>query len=126
MKNKMELIDKAAVVAEIKMIISKLRKSCNPNPFGTLQECLTDAEIEALHLILDYINTLEVKCDIQDVKKVSENSDTLEEKTWKPDEEQMRAFSAMIRFVEIATSFDAHKQRLVESLYQELSKLVLK
>ena len=61
MKNKIELIDKSALVAEIKVIISKLRKSCNPNPLGTLQECLTDAEIEALHLILDYIDTLEVK-----------------------------------------------------------------
>ena len=47
----------------------------------------------------------------------------MDEKQWKPNEEQMMALKAMMRFCEIATSFDAYKQRVVESLYFELKKL---
>lgn len=43
--------------------------------------------------------------------------------TWKPSNEQMEALKAMARYCDIATSFDAHKQRIVESLYSELKKL---
>ena len=42
---------------------------------------------------------------------------------WKPSDEQMKALKAMMRFCEIATSFDAYKQGVVESLYFELKKL---
>ena len=42
---------------------------------------------------------------------------------WKPSDEQMEALKAMARYCDIATSFDAYKQRVVESLYSELKKL---
>ena len=35
----------------------------------------------------------------------------------------MEALKAMARYCDIATSFDAYKQRVVESLYSELKKL---
>ena len=44
-------------------------------------------------------------------------------KKWKPSDEQMEALKAMARYCEIATSFDAHKQMVVESLYKDLKKL---
>lgn len=57
----MELIDKAAVVAEIEKLISGLRRNCNPNPLGNMQECLAAAQIEAINLIKDFLDTMEVK-----------------------------------------------------------------
>lgn len=57
----MELIDKAAVVAEIDKLINSLQKSCNPNPLGSMQECLTAAEIEALSAAKDAIKDIKVK-----------------------------------------------------------------
>lgn len=57
----MELIDKAAVVAEIDKLINSLRKSCNSNPLGSMQECLTAAEIEALSAAKDAIKDIKVK-----------------------------------------------------------------
>ena len=56
-----ELIDKAAVVAEIDKIVKGLQKNCNPNPMGNIQECLAAAQIEALNLIKDFLDTLEIK-----------------------------------------------------------------
>lgn len=56
-----QYIPKDALVAEIEKVISGLRRNCNPNPLGNMQECLAAAEIEALNLIKDSINTLEVK-----------------------------------------------------------------
>lgn len=50
-----------AVVAEIEKVISGLRRNCNPNPLGNMQECLAAAEIEALNLIKNSLSTLEVK-----------------------------------------------------------------
>ena len=44
-------------------------------------------------------------------------------KKWKPSDEQMEALKAMIRYWDIATSFDAYKQRVGESLYSEVKKL---
>ena len=54
-------IDKDAVVAEIEKVISGLRRNCNPNPLGNMQECMAAAEIEALNLIKDSLDTFEVK-----------------------------------------------------------------
>lgn len=42
---------------------------------------------------------------------------------WKPNDKQMKALNAMKRYCEIATSFDAYTQEVVESLYQDLKKL---
>ena len=56
-----QLIEKAALVAEIKSIIDGLRKSCDPNPLGNMQECMISAEIEALEVVLSSINEIEVK-----------------------------------------------------------------
>ena len=57
----MKLIDKAAVVAEIEKLINALKQNCIPNPMGDMQECLAAAEIEALNIIRDFLDTLEVK-----------------------------------------------------------------
>jgi hypothetical protein len=57
----MKLIDKAAVVAEIDEIVKGLQKNCNPNPMGNIQECLAAAQIEALNLIKDFLDTFETK-----------------------------------------------------------------
>lgn len=50
-----------ALVAEIEKIKEGLQRNGNPNPLGNLQECLAAAEIEALNLIKDSLDTLEVK-----------------------------------------------------------------
>ena len=55
------LIDKDAIVAEIEKIKDGLQGNCNPNPLGDLQECLAAAEIEALDLVVDSVNSLEMK-----------------------------------------------------------------
>lgn len=69
-----QYIPKAAVVAEIDEIVKVLQKNCNPNPMGNIQECLAAAQIEALNLIKDFLNTLETKevdleKEIYDVEK---------------------------------------------------------
>ena len=43
------------IANEINGIISGLRTYCNPDPLGTTEECLADAEIQALELVLDTI-----------------------------------------------------------------------
>lgn len=56
-----QYIKKAAIVAEIEKLISGLRRNCNPNPLGNMQECLAAAQIEAINLIKDFLDTMEVK-----------------------------------------------------------------
>jgi hypothetical protein len=46
----MKYIEAERITAEIDKIIEGLKRSCNPNPLGTTEECLADAEIEALEL----------------------------------------------------------------------------
>ena len=41
---------------DVNEIISGLCSHCNPDPMGTLQECLAYGEIEALKLVLNAIN----------------------------------------------------------------------
>ena len=67
----MKLIDKDAVFAEIEKVISGLRRNCNPNPLGNMQECLAAAEIEALNLIEDSLDTIKEKdVDLENYNKV--------------------------------------------------------
>ena len=47
----MKYIDAERITAEIDKIIEGLKRSCNPNPLGTTEECMADAEIEALELV---------------------------------------------------------------------------
>ena len=56
-----QYIPKSALVAKINEIVKALNDSCNPDPFGSMEECMASAEIEALDIVLDTINTLEVK-----------------------------------------------------------------
>lgn len=59
----MELISKVAVIADVDKLINSLRRSCNPNPLGTMVECLAAAQIEALSIVkgsIEGINTKEV------------------------------------------------------------------
>ena len=57
----MKLIDKDALVAEIEKFEKALKNACKPNPFGNVEECMTAAELQALDVVKETINTLEVK-----------------------------------------------------------------
>lgn len=48
---------------------------------------------------------------------------SVSQNTWKPSKEQVEALSTMAMYCDIATSFDAYKQKVVESLCQDLKKL---
>lgn len=54
-------IELNAVVEEIEKIEKALKNACKPNPFGNVQECMTAAELQALDVVKETINTLEVK-----------------------------------------------------------------
>ena len=54
----MKYIDAEKVTAEIDKIIDGLKRNCNPDPLGTTEECLADAEIEALGLVKDIIDEM--------------------------------------------------------------------
>lgn len=55
------LIDKSALVAEIEKFEKALKNACKPNPFGNVEECMTAAELQALDVVKEAINTLEMK-----------------------------------------------------------------
>ena len=57
----MTLIDKDALVAEIEKFEKALKNACKPNPFGNVEECMTDAELQVLDVVKEIINYLEVK-----------------------------------------------------------------
>ena len=54
----MKYIDAERITAEIDKIIEGLKRNCNPDPLGTTEECLADAEIEALGLVKDIIGKM--------------------------------------------------------------------
>lgn len=56
-QNKTTMTDKDKILQKIEEIITVLKR-CNPSPLGSMQQCLASAEIEALNLIKDYINSL--------------------------------------------------------------------
>lgn len=56
-----KLIDKSALVAEIKKLEESLKADCKPDLFGNVEECMTAAELQALDVVKETINTLEVK-----------------------------------------------------------------
>lgn len=56
-----QYIQKSALVAEIEELEKALKNACKPNPFGNMEECMTDAELQALDVVKEIINTLEVK-----------------------------------------------------------------
>ena len=71
----MNLIDKDAVIAEIKKMVDGLQNNCNPNPLGNIQECLAAAEIEALNCAIDTIDALKTINLYHDAKDVNDNPD---------------------------------------------------
>ena len=54
----MKYIDAERITAAIDKIIEGLKRNCNPDPLGTTEECLADAEIEALGLVKDIIGKM--------------------------------------------------------------------
>ena len=54
----MKYIEAERITAEIDKIIDGLKRNCNPDPLGTTEECLADAEIEALGLVKDIIGKM--------------------------------------------------------------------
>ena len=52
------MTDKEKIKLKIEEIIAALNDRCNPNPLGSLEQCLAAAEIEVLNLVKDYINSL--------------------------------------------------------------------
>lgn len=55
----MKYIEAERITAEIDNIIEGLKRNCNPDPLGTTEECLADAEIEALGLVKDIIDEMQ-------------------------------------------------------------------
>lgn len=55
----MKYIDADKTKAKIDKIIESLTKSCNPDPLGTTEECMTAAEIEALGLVKSVIDQMQ-------------------------------------------------------------------
>lgn len=54
----MKVIDADKIKGEIDKIIDVLKRNCTPNPLGTTEECLADAEITALSLVKDTIDEM--------------------------------------------------------------------
>ena len=54
----MKYIEAERVTAEIDKIIEGLKKKCNPNPLGTIDDMLADAEIETLELVKTVIDEM--------------------------------------------------------------------
>ncbi len=54
----MKYIEAEKIKTEIDKIIDGLKRNCNPDPLGTTEECLADAEIEALNLVKDIIDEM--------------------------------------------------------------------
>lgn len=54
----MKYIDAERITAEIDKIIEGLKKKCNPNPLGTIDDMLADAEIETLELVKTIIDEM--------------------------------------------------------------------
>ena len=54
----MKYIDSEKLIAKIDRIINGLKCNCTPDPFGTDEECLAAAEIEALELVKSAINEM--------------------------------------------------------------------
>ena len=54
----MKYIEAERITAEIDNIIEGLKKKCNPNPLGTIDDMLADAEIETLELVKTTIDEM--------------------------------------------------------------------
>ena len=54
----MKYIEAERITAEIDKIIEGLKKNSNPNPLGTIDDMLADAEIETLELVMTTIDEL--------------------------------------------------------------------
>ena len=54
----MKYIEAERVKAEIDKAANRLKSNCDPNPFGTTEECMTAAKIEALDLVKDIIDKM--------------------------------------------------------------------
>lgn len=54
----MKYIEAERITAEIDKIIEGLKKKCNPNPLGTINDMLADAEIETLELVKTTIDEM--------------------------------------------------------------------
>lgn len=72
----MKYVDADKIKAEIDNIINSLKNSCNPNPLGTTEECLADAEIEALNLVKDIIDKMKQEEPTQALRNIEEESKT--------------------------------------------------
>ena len=44
------------VKKEVNGLANALRSRCNPNPLGSIKECLADAEIQTIDLVLEIID----------------------------------------------------------------------
>lgn len=50
------MTDKDKIRAKVTEIISALNERCNPDPLGSMEQCLAAAEIEALNIIIEFID----------------------------------------------------------------------
>ena len=70
----MKYIEAEKITAEIDKIIDGLKRNCNPDPLGTTEECLADAEIEALGLVKSIIDGMQQETEpkLQKLKKLAD------------------------------------------------------
>lgn len=69
----MKYIDSEKLIAEIKGIIAAVKVKKHPDEFGSIEQCLAAAEIEALNIALDCIKELQPKQpDNEDIDKVAQ------------------------------------------------------
>ena len=54
----MKYVEAERIKSEIDKIINNLKTNCNPNPFGTMDECLVAADIEAMEFVKDIIDKM--------------------------------------------------------------------
>ncbi len=54
----MKYIDSEKITAKIDGIIETLKRSCNPDPLGTTEECMVAAELEALGSVKSIIDEM--------------------------------------------------------------------
>ena len=67
------MTDREKILAYIDKIIKGLESSCTPNPLGTIEECMANAEIEALSLVIEFINSIPEEPVSEDADNAARN-----------------------------------------------------
>lgn len=112
--------DVESIVDWVESLKDRVQHQNTYNPYKAVVESIAEMckHYDKATDLQDFYDNVKVKC-----KDAKEYDKMFPQNTWKPSDEQMEALKAMAWYCDVATSFDAHKQRIVESLYSELKKL---